>query len=137
MKTVLGSFKNNPTITLDPGSKYPFSFGVEKAHMIVECFAEIKAFAEANPRKPKPGASKLVISRGATGYNVEAINNPERAHWIDLFGSAVLPTAYTLGATPAEVVAGIKSKNPKSEVTYQGEQSAAELQFQGARGRVL
>lgn len=44
MKTQIGQFKGKPTITLNPGAKYPFSFGPDKARLIVENIDEIRAF---------------------------------------------------------------------------------------------
>jgi hypothetical protein len=43
-----GEFKGNKMIILKRGEdeKFPFSFGKNKAKMIVENFEEIKAFAE-------------------------------------------------------------------------------------------
>lgn len=51
VQTQSGSFKGNPTISLiRPGKeKYPFSFGAEKAAMIVASFEQIKAWSEAHP----------------------------------------------------------------------------------------
>jgi len=43
-----GEYKGNKTISLlrDENDKYPFTFGVSKAKLIVENFDEIKKFAE-------------------------------------------------------------------------------------------
>lgn len=43
--TARGYYKG-PTIILNPGDKYPFSFGINKARLIVATFAEIKAFVD-------------------------------------------------------------------------------------------
>lgn len=119
MKTQLGSFKGNPTITLNPGAKYPFSFGPDKARMIVECFEEIKAFAEANPGKTKPievFASKGTI-KSLSQYNDRAT------------AEAAVNELQMLGFQ-ASILA------PHSNITLTPEQRR-ELNFQAARGRVL
>jgi len=41
-------YKGNKLITLNPGSKYPFSFGLNKAKMIMENLDSIKIFIETN-----------------------------------------------------------------------------------------
>lgn len=54
MTTEIGEFKGNKTISLvsesDDKSKgfYPFTFGVNKAKLIIENFDEIKKFVEDN-----------------------------------------------------------------------------------------
>lgn len=40
----IGEYKGNPTITLDPEGKWPFSFGVAKAALILENWDEIVNF---------------------------------------------------------------------------------------------
>jgi len=56
MTTEIGEFKGNKTISLlsesDDKSKgfYPFTFGVNKAKLIVENFDDIKKFVEDNER---------------------------------------------------------------------------------------
>lgn len=39
-------FKGRPILTLNPGEKYPFSFGLSKAKLILQYIDEIKAFVE-------------------------------------------------------------------------------------------
>lgn len=39
-----GEYKGKPTLTLDADSKWPFTFGISKARMIVEHIETIKAF---------------------------------------------------------------------------------------------
>jgi hypothetical protein len=48
-----GEFKGKPLLILkrDEEDKYPFSFGVSKARLIVENFEEIKKFYEENSGK--------------------------------------------------------------------------------------
>lgn len=50
---VRGEFRGNPTISLvrEGKEKWPFSFGVEKASLIVEHIDEIKKFVEDNPKQ--------------------------------------------------------------------------------------
>jgi len=43
---VVGEYKGSPTITLNPESKFSFTFGLGKAKLIVEHFEAIKAFVE-------------------------------------------------------------------------------------------
>ena len=56
MVTKLGEFKGNKTISLmsesDDESKgfYPFTFGVNKAKLIIANFDDIKAFVEENEK---------------------------------------------------------------------------------------
>ena len=44
----LQEYKGNKLICLNPGSKYPFSFGLGKAKMILENIESIKKFVESN-----------------------------------------------------------------------------------------
>jgi hypothetical protein len=44
----LQEYKGNKLICLNPGSKYPFSFGLGKAKMILENIEAIKKFVESN-----------------------------------------------------------------------------------------
>ncbi len=53
MPVKIGSFKGKATITLNPDSKWPFSFGPEKAALIVANFEEIRKFSTAYPPKQK------------------------------------------------------------------------------------
>lgn len=48
-------YKGNPILVLkrDEDSKFPFSFGIAKARMILECIDEIKKFVDENPPKEK------------------------------------------------------------------------------------
>lgn len=51
--TTTGSFKGHPTISLkrSEAEKFPFTFGVGKAKLILENIEAIKAFVAANPDK--------------------------------------------------------------------------------------
>lgn len=55
MTVKIGSFKGNPTISLDADSKYPFSFGVKKARLVVQHIEAIKAFVAAHPESSGNG----------------------------------------------------------------------------------
>jgi hypothetical protein len=43
-------FKGRPVLTLNPGDKFPYSFGMAKAQMILDNIDAIKAFVERNKR---------------------------------------------------------------------------------------
>ena len=55
MAAEIKEYKGTPTIILkkDAASQHFFAFGPAKARLIVENFAAIKAFVEANPAKEK------------------------------------------------------------------------------------
>jgi hypothetical protein len=44
----LQEYKGNKIICLNPGSKFPFSFGLAKAKMILENIEAVKKFVESN-----------------------------------------------------------------------------------------
>jgi hypothetical protein len=44
----LQEYKGNKLICLNPGAKFPFSFGLAKAKMILENIESIKKFVESN-----------------------------------------------------------------------------------------
>jgi len=44
----VGEYKGKKILTLNPGEKYIFSFGLQKAKLIVEHFDAIKKFVEEN-----------------------------------------------------------------------------------------
>lgn len=48
---VVGEYKGKPTISLmrEANDRFPFTFGVPKAKLIVEHFDEIVAFVASNP----------------------------------------------------------------------------------------
>ncbi len=50
MPVKIGEYKGHKTISLTKGDddQYPFTFGLGKARLIVENFAEIKKFVEEN-----------------------------------------------------------------------------------------
>ncbi len=41
-------YKGNKLICLNPGTKYPFSFGLNKAKMVLENLDAIRKFVETN-----------------------------------------------------------------------------------------
>lgn len=45
-----GSYKGNPTITINEGEKRVVSFGLKKAKAIVAQYEEIKKFVDANDK---------------------------------------------------------------------------------------
>ena len=46
-------YKGQPVLILkrNENDKYPFSFGLSKARLIIECFEEIKKFVAENDKK--------------------------------------------------------------------------------------
>ena len=46
-------YKGNPVIVLkrDPDDRYPFSFGLSKARLIIEAIDEIRAFVEKHNKE--------------------------------------------------------------------------------------
>lgn len=52
----LGEYKGNKTITLmkEETDRWPFSFGVNKAKLIIDNFEEIVAFVQANEKPTAP-----------------------------------------------------------------------------------
>jgi len=50
-------YKGNKLICLNPGSKFPFSFGLGKAKMIMENIDSIKKFVETNGESCGDGSS--------------------------------------------------------------------------------
>ena len=55
----LQEYKGNKLICLNPGAKFPFSFGMGKAKMILENIEAIKIFVETNGEScGEPAAEK-------------------------------------------------------------------------------
>jgi len=48
---VVDEFKGNKVLILNPGSRFPFSFGVTKAKLILEHVDDIKKFVEEHGNK--------------------------------------------------------------------------------------
>jgi len=46
-----GDYKGHAILTLNPNSRYPFSFGVSKAKLVLEYLDEIKAFIAKHDSK--------------------------------------------------------------------------------------
>ncbi|MBN1996768.1 hypothetical protein JW935_04390 [candidate division KSB1 bacterium] len=42
----ISEYKGRPVITLNPGDRYPFTFGVSKAKLLLENLEHIKKFVE-------------------------------------------------------------------------------------------
>jgi len=54
--TKVSLFKGNPTITLNPDDKWPFSFGLQKARLVLANIEAIKKFvADFESKKQFPG----------------------------------------------------------------------------------
>lgn len=49
---IVEEFKGNKVLVLNPGSKFPFSFGVGKAKLILENIETIKRFVNEYDKKP-------------------------------------------------------------------------------------
>lgn len=60
MKTVIGEFKGKPTLSIlrKEGDKFPFTFGISKAKLIVEHIEDIKDFVDST-NEPVMVASDL------------------------------------------------------------------------------
>jgi len=50
-KPVVGEFKGNPILTLNPDERYPFSFGLSKARLILAHIEDIRTFVEQYSKK--------------------------------------------------------------------------------------
>lgn len=48
---IVDEFKGNKVLVINPGSKYPFSFGVGKAKLILEHLEAIKKFVQEYDKK--------------------------------------------------------------------------------------
>lgn len=64
-KTAIGSYKGSATLSLDSDSKYPFTFGVKKARLILECLPQIQAFVASNGTSTGPAPVQTPASTGA------------------------------------------------------------------------
>jgi hypothetical protein len=42
----IGEYKGRPVITLNPGERYPFTFGLAKAKLILQHIDDIRVFVE-------------------------------------------------------------------------------------------
>jgi hypothetical protein len=52
------TFKGNPVIILNPEDRWTFSFGINKARLILQNLDAIKAFVEANETKETTGSEE-------------------------------------------------------------------------------
>ena len=50
---IVDEFKGNKILVLSPGSKFPFSFGLGKAKMILEHIDAIRKFVQEYDKKEK------------------------------------------------------------------------------------
>ena len=48
---IVDEYKGNKILVLNPGSKFPFSFGVAKAKLVIEHIDAIKKFVEEYEKK--------------------------------------------------------------------------------------
>ena len=75
MSARIGSYKGNPTISLGEG-KFPFTFGLAKARLVVENIDAIKAFA--NRQGAGPDRSDLNFEdRCAAAAGFSPLGRPE------------------------------------------------------------
>jgi len=47
----IGEFKGKPILILNPNDRFPFSFGLAKAKLILQHLDEIRDFVEQNEKK--------------------------------------------------------------------------------------
>ena len=47
----ISEYKGNPVITLNPGERFPFTFGLSKAKLILKYLDEIRAFIQQYEKK--------------------------------------------------------------------------------------
>ena len=59
-------FQGKPSLTLKwrEDSKYPFSFGLNNARLIVACMAEIQQFVKNHPQEARPPQSVSPKAQG-------------------------------------------------------------------------
>lgn len=53
-KAVRSNYKGSPTLTLDADSRFPFSFGAKKAHLILAHLEDIRRFCADHPQAAEP-----------------------------------------------------------------------------------
>lgn len=58
LSATIGEYKGNAIISLpvSGSTKYPFTFGLNKAKAVLEYFEDIKKFVEDNDKKPEEEA---------------------------------------------------------------------------------
>lgn len=66
------SFKGNPTLSLASETKWPFTFGLSKAKLILEHLAEIQAFVVDNDPKWREASQATDPDAGQNGENFRA-----------------------------------------------------------------
>ncbi len=47
----ISEYKGRPVITLNPGERYPFTFGISKAKLLLENLDHIRKFVEEYDKK--------------------------------------------------------------------------------------
>ncbi len=63
--TTTGNYKGNPTITLNADDRFPFTFGIAKARLILENIKAIEAFVKANtPKQVKQDTLAVGVGLG-------------------------------------------------------------------------
>lgn len=63
MKVQFSSYKGHPTISLNADSKYPFTFGVEKAKAILEALPQIQDFVKRNSVPARENSDPMGVDR--------------------------------------------------------------------------
>lgn len=74
--TQIGQFKGNPTITLNPEEPDPrrrFTFGADKARLILGNIEAITAFADANPPRRKTPAGDLAAENARLAAELDRL----------------------------------------------------------------
>jgi hypothetical protein len=61
----VGTYKGNPVLTLNPESKFPFTFGLKKAEMILENLEAIEKFVRASKEVPAPVEAPPAVADAA------------------------------------------------------------------------
>jgi hypothetical protein len=52
VKPIVDEYKGNKILVLNPGSKFPFSFGLAKAKLILQHLDAIRQFIQEHDKKP-------------------------------------------------------------------------------------
>lgn len=102
--TQIGSFKSGnvvyPTLTLnaeEPNPRRRFTFGADKARLILGNLDAITAFADAHPPKRKTGPGDLAAENARLAAELETLRAQVNGH-----GPATAPSA------PADILAHIR-----------------------------
>jgi hypothetical protein len=65
--TTRGQFHGKPTISLG-GGRFPFTFGVAKAKLILEHIEEIEQFVAEHDAKQGPSRNERILESGYQAY---------------------------------------------------------------------